>query len=98
MARTLRERWRESPGQQSLEQFLHTFGLGFPPVAIVLGFMAWGFPLWELAAGAVAGFWIGGARELVDGWPIESWGDALLDWAFVILGGTLAGLVFALAV
>jgi len=97
MARTLKERWTESPGQQVLEQFLHLAGLGAPPVAIVLGFSAWGFPFWEVAGGAAAAFWLGGARELVDGWPIESWGDALVDWLAITLGGALAGLAFALA-
>ena len=90
MARTLAERWRESPGQQIGEQFLHLAAIGAPPVAIVLALE--GSPV---LAGALASAWVGSVREFVDGWPVESWGDTLLDLAFVIAGGALAGLVFS---
>lgn len=99
MARTLRERWRESPGQQVAEQLLgHLVGIGGIPVAIVLGFAAWGVEAWPVYAGLCASLWTASVREFIDGLPIESWGDALLDWAFSVLGGPLVGLVFWLVV
>ena len=90
MARTLAERWRESPLEQSLEQFLHLAAIGAPPVAIVLALESS-----PVLAGVLASAWVGSVREFVDGLPVESWGDALLDLAFVIAGGALAGLAFA---
>jgi hypothetical protein len=33
-------------------------------------------------------------REIVDQWPIDHWGDTLLDLAFFALGGAVAGMIF----
>lgn len=98
MARTLRERWAQEPLKQSGEQFAHLVAIAAAPVAIVLGFVAWAPPAWPIWAGLAAGVWIASVREFVDGLPIESWGDALLDWAFSVLGPVLVGLAFWVAV
>jgi hypothetical protein len=42
-----------------------------------------------LAAAAV----LATVREFVDQWPIESWGDAAVDWACTALGGLVLGVV-----
>lgn len=33
-------------------------------------------------------------REFVDQWPIDDWGDTLLDLAFFALGGAVVGIIF----
>ena len=33
-------------------------------------------------------------REFVDQWPINDWGDTLLDLAFFALGGVVVGMIF----
>jgi len=33
-------------------------------------------------------------REFVDQWPINDWGDTLLDLAFFALGGFVVGMIF----
>ncbi|MHA1815973.1 MAG: hypothetical protein ACTSX1_08210 [Candidatus Heimdallarchaeaceae archaeon] len=33
-------------------------------------------------------------REIVDQWPIDDWGDTLLDLAFFALGGVVVGMIF----
>jgi hypothetical protein len=91
MTRTFVERWRESPGQQALEQFvLHPFAVGAPPPAFVLGFGVWGFTGWQVAAGAAAAAWVAGIR-FYDGWPVGSWGDEALDFVTTTLGGVIVG-------
>ena len=89
MARSLRDRWRESPLEQIAEQIAHALGIGAPPVVLVLAFE--GSPI---LAGALAAAWVGSVREFIDGRPVESWGDALLDFSLVVIGGALAGLAF----
>jgi hypothetical protein len=32
-------------------------------------------------------------REIVDQWPIDDWGDTLLDLAFFALGGFVIGMI-----
>ena len=98
MARTLRERWREEPVKQAVEQFGHLVGIAAAPVALVFVFVAWAPPAWPIWAGLSAGVWIASVREFVDGLPVESWGDAALDWAFSVLGPVLVGLGFWVAV
>lgn len=93
MARSFLERWRQTPGAETLNVLGHVFGIGGPPPAIVLA-CAWAaFPAWQIVAGLAAGAWIASVREFVDDLPIESWGDTALDWATITLGGMLSGIV-----
>ena len=94
MARTLAKRWRDSPGTQVLEQIGHHLGIGAAPVAILLGFAEWGFDGWQIVGGAAAALWATLVRELVDGWPVESWGDMAVDSLFSVSGGASAGAIF----
>jgi hypothetical protein len=44
--------------------------------------------------GALSGLLLALPREFVDQWPIDHWSDTLLDLAFFVLGGALAGFLF----
>jgi len=94
MPRTLAERVAD-PAYWG-EQAAHLLLIAAPPVAIILGCQRAAFGGWQLAAGVGAALWITGVRELVDQWPIESVGDMLVDSAFTVAGGALAGLLFLL--
>ena len=45
-------------------------------------------------AGGLSGLLLCLPREFVDQWPIDHWDDTLLDIAFFVLGGILAGIIF----
>jgi len=97
MARSLRERWEEDPWIQVGEQAAHLALIGAPPVALLLGMARWDFAGWQIVGGSAAALWIALVRELVDGWPVESWGDMLVDTGAVLAGGALCGLGFFLS-
>jgi hypothetical protein len=33
-------------------------------------------------------------REIIDQWPVDDWGDTLLDLLFFALGGAAVGIIF----
>ncbi len=92
MSRSVAERWQEDQWIQTGEAIGHVF-VTLTSLAILAGFRSWGFPLWEVVGGAASTIpWII-LRELIDQWPIDSWGDTAIDSAEFILGGALGGLV-----
>jgi hypothetical protein len=50
--------------------------------------------LLAVLTGALSGLLLALPREFVDQWPIDHWSDTLLDLAFFVLGGALAGFLF----
>ncbi len=70
-----------------LDQAMH-FAWAFVALTPV---MIWG-PI--VAAGALSGILLALPREFVDQWPINNWGDTLLDLMFFALGGAIAGMIF----
>jgi len=90
--RSLADRWREEPWTQAGEAIGHIV-VGASSVAILAGFDAWSFPGWQIVGGASGMIpWII-LRELIDQWPIESWGDTALDSLEFMVGGAIGGLV-----
>lgn len=88
MARSLRERIRDPKWWG--EQVGH-LAIGASALAIVAGLSRARFRGWQLVAGGVTALvWVV-VRELVDGLPIESVGDMLVDSAFTLAGGLVAG-------
>lgn len=90
--RSLADRWREDPWIQTGEAVGHVV-VGASSVAILAGFGTLNFLGWQIVGGALAMVpWII-LRELIDQWPIESWGDTALDSLEFIIGGALGGVV-----
>lgn len=92
MPRTLAERARD--WRWWGEQVAHLLLITSPPVGIILG-LAFMEPFgWQIWAGLCASVWITVVREFIDGLPIESIGDALVDTLFQVVGGTVVGVIF----
>lgn len=53
--------------------------------------MFWGA---TVLAGILSALLLALPREIVDQWPIDDWGDTLLDLAFFALGGAVGGMIF----
>ncbi len=94
MARTLAERWRQSPIQQTAEAvFGHAIAIGGLPLIFFVLPIAYG---WHPAlAGALSAIPTIITREIVDSWPIESVGDMLFDSAEIMAGRAITGALCA---
>lgn len=46
-----------------------------------------------IAACTSAAAWLATVRELIDQWPVDSWGDMAIDWVCTVLGGLALGVI-----
>ena len=70
---------------QALDQGLHIiWGYWIVVVAMKAGLNRWWGAVWLPVLTLLP-------REFVDQWPINSWGDTIMDLTFLSVGGILAG-------